>query len=104
MANGRSYATHALQVFAGVRGITLFFDLGASRGESLNSIDRLFCVDLQRLIAEEGPQIGLLEIGQQCLAVSAAVGGDVFTSLPEMAMTCGTHDRRKRVLPSRTAK
>src|SRR6267143_175840 len=82
IADGSGHATHSFQVLAVVGGIPPLLDFTASSSESLDSSDGFLGIGFQRLVSDESLQIGLCEIGEQGLAMGAAVNGNVLPGLP----------------------
>src|SRR5258708_19578131 len=94
IANGGGHAAHPFDIFAVVGGASALLDFSASGSESLDGIDGFLGIGLQRFVCGESLQIGLGEIGEQGLAVGAAVKVDVFTGLSRY----GDNVRRTRMI------
>src|SRR5258707_13405753 len=82
IANGGGNAAYSFEILAVVGGVPALLDFSASGSESLDRSDGFFGIRFQRLVSDESLQIGLCEIGEQGLAVGAAVNGNVLTGLP----------------------
>src|SRR6266851_6734166 len=82
IANGGGDAAHSFEILPVVGGVPALLDFSASGSESLGRSDGFFGIRFQRLVSDESLQIGLCEIGEQGLAVGAAVNGNVLTGLP----------------------
>src|SRR5260370_23815008 len=105
IANGGGHATHSFDVFAVVGGVSPLLDFCASSSESLEGIDGFFGIGFQQFVSDESLQVGLCEIGEQGLAVGAAVKGNVLTGLSRYGdNVCGTRvidEKRARAFADR---